>query len=89
MGVEDTNNTIVDLGQGNPGAIRVLADVHVQMGIDEFSSVVQGLRVMKFFGPAIWLCYKDYAGQDLRRFVAAVKERNEDMQEVVNREMRR
>ncbi len=89
MSIQDTENTIVAMGRGNPGAIRVLTDVRRECGEDVFSAVVQGLRVMKFEGPAIWVCYKDYAGQDLNRFVAMVRERNEDMQRLVNREMSR
>ncbi len=89
MNIQDAQNTIVSMGKGNPGAIKVLSDVLAQLGEDTFSAVVQGLRVMKFEGPAIWLCYKDYADQDLNRFVAMVRERNADMQRLVNREIGR
>ena len=89
MSTRDAEITIVSMSKGNPGAIRVLSDVRRECGEDVFSAVIQGLRVMKFEGPAIWICYKDYAGQDLNRFVAMVRERNADMQRLVNREIGR
>ncbi len=89
MSIRDAQITIVAMGKGNPGAIKVLSEVLQTHGEDVFSAVVQGLRVMKFEGPAVWVCYKDYAGQDLSRFVAMVRERNEDMQRLVNREIGR
>ncbi len=88
MSSADYQKTIVDLAKGNPGAAEVLGRVFETRGQSDFSSVVHGLRVMGFSGPQIWLCYEHFAGGDLGRFVEAVRERNQDMQELVHRRSR-
>jgi hypothetical protein len=89
MSVLDAQETILRLGDGNPGAMSVLIRVFKELGENEFSSVAQGLRVLNFSGPEIWLCYKDYAGEDLQGFVEGIRSRNQRMQDIVNREMGR
>ncbi len=85
MSIVDSQNTITKISRGNPGAITVLTRVLRERGEDQFSGVVNSLRVMGFSGPDIWIGYKDYAGEDLGRFIACVRERNEEMQGVINR----
>lgn len=85
MSASDCHRTVLDVSKGNPGAARVLSEVYRYLGENKFSSVIQGLRVMEFSGPKIWMCYKDFAREDLDLFVTSVIERNQEMQEVVRK----
>lgn len=85
MSIIDFQATAKDISKGNPGALTVLSNVYRTRGEGEFSSVVNGLRKMGFSGSQIWLCYKDFAGEDLGRFIEAVRERNQTMQDLVHR----
>ncbi len=83
MPYTDAKNTIVDMSLGIPGAIVVLSQVWKDAGEETFSAVVAGLRALNYKGSLIWLAYKDWAGQDLPRFIEGVRTRDEGMQEVV------
>ena len=86
---EDLQKTIIDLSEGNPGAITALATTYRTLGEGQFSTLVHHLRQLDFKGPEIWLCWKDYAGQDLYKFFEGVRTKDPEMVSIVNREMGR
>ncbi len=73
------------MSRGNPREMTVLRRILSERGEDEFSGIVNSLRIMGFSGSDIWVGYKDYAGEDLARFIACVRERSAEMQGVINR----
>lgn len=68
--ITDLNMTlpqvICELSEGNPGAVRVLAEL---LGKDAsgFMSVL-GCDSKRLYGSRIWMLYKDVCGEDIERF---------------------
>lgn len=85
MAKVDAQKAIISVAKGNPGTSDLLARILETQGEDTFSSVIHSLRMMDLSGPQVWLCYKDYACQDLYRFIQAVRDRDEEMLELVRR----
>ena len=56
----DCMQDILDRCEGNPGAMRVLADILKEKGPDVYGKVAPNLGK----GSEIWLKYKDECGQD-------------------------
>lgn len=55
--------TILEMSEGNPGALRVLCELLKYKGLE---SVVK-LQDMNIKGTRIWLCYKDLCRCDLHK----------------------
>jgi hypothetical protein len=72
------------LGEGNPGGLTVLAQL-LQAEPEKFPLVLLTLECLNIRGSQIWVGYKDYAGQDLGRFVEAVLALEPDLIEAINR----
>lgn len=85
MGMVDVQKAISSVAKGNPGTLKLLSDVHSFYGEDKFSSVIHSLRMMDLSGPQVWLCFSDYACHNLDRFIEAVRNRDEEMIELVGR----
>lgn len=67
MGIsEEVRDKIIDLSQGNPGALTVLIQLFEQYGGEpiRWAEAVEGFR-----GPEIWLLFKDENGQDIDGFM--------------------
>ena len=57
----DHMQDIMDRCEGNPGALRVLADILKEKGPEVYGKVAHNLGK----GSEIWLKYKDECGEDL------------------------
>ena len=69
------------LSEGNPGAINVMG----QMLQEEVGFLyILSLDDMNMWGSQIWVGYKDYCGEDIKKFIEAVKNRDPEMVKVVN-----
>ena len=66
MMTTDERNAILDLAQGNPGALRVLADASQLEG---FSKLMSNLKDAQAYGPRIWLLFKDINKENLGAFI--------------------
>lgn len=77
-------DNIFSLSQGNPGAANVLTQI-LELDPEGGALVMEGLARMNIYGPRIWLGYKDYCDENLRSFMDAVLEQDEEMIELINR----
>ena len=63
-----TQNLIISLGEGNPGALRVCAELWEQAGNEPLEKLeAKGIRSHK-----IWELFKDQCGEDLDVMIAAL-----------------
>jgi len=80
-----TQSALIEMSEGNPGAITVLMEL---IGRDDplaFMTILD-LDDMNMRGSQIWVGFKDYCGEDIEKFAQCVRNRNPDMVEVVNSE---
>jgi hypothetical protein len=72
-------DVIMALGDGNPGAISVLAEIFKNAAaIDPDSALgplgaLCGLDNMDCYGPRIWMLYKGVCGQDLVKMIGVLR----------------
>lgn len=60
---------IIDLGEGNPGALTVLSRLVKERSTDEIMYVLLKCQANKIYGSNIWVIYKRHCGMDMDRFV--------------------
>lgn len=72
---EEAIKLIVKLSEGNPGAMTVMVDLYKERGDDGLDIIVNEPNLR---GCAIWLVYKDYGTQDLKRFDESIREWKKD-----------
>lgn len=66
----DLKEKIVNLSQGNPGAVNVLLRLST---LDDGERIIDRLEELKLRGPGIWIAYKDYScREDLGVFASKV-----------------
>ncbi len=58
-------DAIVELSEGNPGAINVMVQLCKKSPICLLALDIKGI-----YGPAIWTFYKDRCGQDIEKMIA-------------------
>lgn len=85
---DDLKGQIIDLSEGNPGAVTVLGGL-VNDRPDEASTILEKLDAMNLRGSRIWLGYKDYCGEDMDEFVACVMNGDEEMIDLINQRSRK
>lgn len=69
---------IIDLADGNPGAVRTLADVAVERE-DDTIQVYAELMKRDVRGPLIWVGYSDHCKSDIDCFVDGVLDGDEEL----------
>ena len=71
------------MAEGNPGAVTVITQIlqDKEMGLFRLLD----LDDMNIRGSQIWVGYKDYCDEDLPSFVDAIKKRDSEMVNVINR----
>lgn len=74
---------IVEMSEGNPGALSVLAGLFKE---PEDLVVILGLDDMNIRGTQIWVAFKDFADRDLHVLRWSIMDRSPEMVEIVNRE---
>jgi hypothetical protein len=52
---------ITRIGDGNPGAMRVVTEISKAMPPVDVGFLIGALETHEIFGPKLWLAYKDYA----------------------------
>lgn len=78
---DTTQSAVMKLAEGNPGALRVCCELaNREHGIMHLLH----LDDMGMRGPSIWMGYKDFAGENLDTFVAAIQARDPAMVQMVN-----
>lgn len=79
----NTNDLVVLLSEGNPGAVTVLMEM---MSKDFHKCIIWYLDLddMNMRGEQIWLGYKDFSGSDIDEFINNIETRNEDMIMLIN-----
>ncbi len=66
----DPKEIMIELGEGNPGALSVLMQSFTFLGVVDFESFGQKLKDKNLRGSRIWESYKDVHRQDIAAFVA-------------------
>lgn len=74
---------IKTMSEGNPGAMRVLMEL---LKTNDSIILLLHLDDMNIRADQIWIGYKDYCGEDLDKFVTAIKARDPKMIETINKE---
>lgn len=79
----ELDDTIVDvatkMGEGNPGALRVLADIYKESGAIDPQNALGGFGVilsldsLGIYGPRIWMLYKDVCHESLLLMLAVLR----------------
>ena len=77
-----TIDLIVMMSEGNPGAVKVLADI---MQTKNGLLTVLTLDDMNIRGTQVWVGYKDHCGQDINRFMEAIHKREQAMIDCINK----
>ena len=85
----DMQEMILIMSEGNPGGLRVLVDIlkrkpdlmKPEPDIDSIPPFMMILNLddMNIRGSDIWVGYKDHCGEDLVKFLKAIKNRDGDM----------
>ena len=80
-----TQAALIEMSEGNPGAITVLMEL---IGRDDPSAFMTILNLddMNMRGSQIWVGFKDHCGEDIEKFAQCVNDRDPDMVKVVNSE---
>lgn len=65
------------IGNGNPGAITVLATIHREFA-DEFVFILDKLEQREIRGSDVWLMFKKDADQKMERFLMIFREGEQD-----------
>jgi len=63
---------IVQLSEGNPGAITVLSKVIGTTNVEKFDEVAEVLLNQDITGSDIWVKFKDQNGEDISKFIEDV-----------------
>lgn len=82
---DTTKHVIMEMSEGNPGALMVLMQM---LSLGEFVLILS-LDDMNIRGTQVSIGFKDFAKQDWVVFLEAVKKRDPAMVEVINNEGRR
>lgn len=77
-----TMDLIVMMSEGNPGALRVLAEI---MQTKNGFLTILNLDDMNIRGTQIWIGYKDHCGQIMDRFMEAIHKREQGMVDCINK----
>lgn len=77
------DDIIVQMSEGNPGAMNVLLDMIDHDPNNAILSILS-LDDMNIRGSQIWIGYKDHCGQDMDNFIKAVQERDTAMIDKIN-----
>lgn len=75
---------ILAVGEDNPGAITVLANLAKSDPVAGFTYIL-GLDDMNMRGGQVWIAFKDHCGSDLAKLVECIKARDQAMVDTVNR----
>ena len=78
-----TMDMLLLISEGNPGAATVLAQL---MKEDNGILLVLGLDDMNIRGTQIWIGFKDYCKNDMKRFAECILKREAGMIEKINQE---
>lgn len=77
---------IAEMSEGNPGALNVLCNLALHDPVEGLFLVL-ALDDMNMRSSQIWVGYKDYCGEDMEKFKAAIKQRDPAMIAKVNEEL--
>lgn len=67
-------DAIVALGEGNPGALTVMANLVTRADDGGLFTLLE-LDTAGIYGPDIWVLYKDECGENLDAFIEAVHDK--------------
>lgn len=82
-------NLIMDLAEGNPGAITAMMQLMEACGGDPMEAFMPllGLDDMNMRGSQIWAGFKYHCKGDAKAFLQCIKDRDPAMIETVNKEV--
>lgn len=74
---------LLQMGEGNPGALSILSKLWQLPGPDALMSILD-LDDMNMRGSQIYVAWKDYCGEDMEKFKDSIRNRDPEMVRVVN-----
>jgi hypothetical protein len=75
---------MISMSEGNPGAITIMTSMMKEDPVHGILLILN-LDDMNIRGTQIWIGYKDYCGEDIEKFMEAIKKRDPAMVDVINR----
>jgi len=81
---DSLQDVLVTMSEGNPGAINVMMSILEYVGPSIGYMNILSLDDMNMRGPQIWIGYKDHCGQDIKKFVKCIQERDPIMIKAIN-----
>ena len=72
--------TLVLMSEGNPGAATVLGNLSQTDPL-----LALGLDDMNIRGQQVWVGYKDHCEEDMDKFIEAIKARDSEMVDTINK----
>lgn len=75
------------MSEGNPGAIRVICEILASE--EGIPFLIFGLDDMNIRGWQIWVGYKDYCKCDIELFKKKIRERSQEMVDIINNEAKK
>jgi len=82
---KEIENNIIEMCQGNPGALTVLAHVANALGARDALVFFKQMKEMNLTGTNVWLAFKDACGGDLGKMIESIRANDPAMVEAVNR----
>lgn len=78
---------IIQMSEGNPGGITVLMQL---LENDSITGMIDILNLddMNIRGTQIWIGYKDYCNEDIKKFQECLSDRDQEMVNVINEQGR-
>ncbi len=84
LGMNSTLDLLVEMGEGNPGGLTVLASM-IKENEDNLMCIMH-LDDMNIRGSQIWVGYKDHCGENMETFIKCIRARDPEMIKPINNE---
>lgn len=82
-GTDSMQDLAIKMGEWNPGGLNVVMQL---LKMEDGWMRLLDLDDMNIRGSQIWVGYKDHCGEDINKFIEAIKNRDREMVSTVNRE---
>jgi hypothetical protein len=83
--MQQLKRCVLEMGEGNPGAITVLLQIPSSIGVIEALTLYDQMKEMGIVGSKVWLAYKDASRENLYTMIQSIRSNDARMIEVINR----
>jgi len=85
---ENLLEVVAKMSEGNPGGLHVLMQMVKESPQEAFINILS-LDDMNIRGSQIWIAYKNFCGNDLKKLIECIKNRDKKMIDKINEESKR